>query len=456
MMIKHNPVWKLFSTVRLALFLIALISATSILGTIIPQGEPFSFYVDGYGPRLAMILEILTLNNMYYSVWFKVLLSLLCLNIIVCSYTRLPIVLKVINQNNFDVNKMKNKSNKHSITLHSSQGISSVVAKIGSVLNKKNYAFQSKEIDTSHLFFYQTGAWSRFGAYIVHLSILVIFLGAIIGAFFGFKSFVMIPEGKSIKTVYSQDADGKAISLPFELFCENFNVDYYDSGTPKEYKSDLIVLDGTKEILRKSIKVNAPLSYKGITFYQASYQQIKGQYTIDIVKQFKNPSQGKTPMHGKVFTQTSRKEVWEEGAASFKIVASSTDGHGHGPYKVEFDDVDEKSIDFIVNDNSPFSLDRSSAQYTFTINQRYATGLQVAKDPGVWLVYLGSGLMLFGLFVAFFMSHRRIWVLVESKKETTLVHIYGNTNKNQPLLNKNKETIASMLIADESIEFRRI
>ena len=80
----------------------------------------------------------------------------------------------------------------------------------------------------------------------------------------------------------------------------------------------------------------------------------------------------------------------------------------------------------------------------------------MAKDPGVWLVYLGSGLMLFGLFVAFFMSHRRIWVLVESKKETTVVHIYGNANKNQPLLNKNKETIASMLIADESIEFRRI
>ncbi len=79
-------------------------------------------------------------------------------------------------------------------------------------------------------------------------------------AFFGFKSFVMIPEGKSIKTVYSQGADGKAITLPFELFCENFNVDYYESGTPKEYKSDLIVLD---KFLISSVFVNLCLVSHG-------------------------------------------------------------------------------------------------------------------------------------------------------------------------------------------------
>ena len=62
----------------------------------------------------------------------------------------------------------------------------------------------------------------------------------------------------------------------------------------------------------------------------------------------------------------------------------------------------------------------------------YATGLQVAKDPGVWWVYIGCGIMLFGLYVAFFMSHRRIWRLVESKKKESIVTLSGSANKNRP------------------------
>jgi cytochrome c biogenesis protein len=55
------------------------------------------------------------------------------------------------------------------------------------------------------------------------------------------------------------------------------------------------------------------------------------------------------------------------------------------------------------------------------------TGLQVAKDPGVWVVWLGCLMMLLGIFVAFLMSHRRIWVRVENQTVT----IAGNASKDQ-------------------------
>jgi cytochrome c biogenesis protein len=62
----------------------------------------------------------------------------------------------------------------------------------------------------------------------------------------------------------------------------------------------------------------------------------------------------------------------------------------------------------------------------------YATGLQVAKDPGVWTVYIGCGLMLFGLIVAFFMSHQRIWLYIrEDADGTCSVLMTGNANKNK-------------------------
>lgn len=451
MKINDNPIWKLFSSVRIAILIISLISATSILGTIFPQGEQFSFYVERYGPQFAMILEILNINDMYYSYWFRALLVLLCINLIVCTYTRLPAVFKILRQDNLDIKKA-NRANKQSIILHSISEKNIALQNVTETLQKTKKTFRSKKIGDDHLFFYETSKWSRFGAYIVHLSILVIVLGAIVGNYFGFKAFVMLPEGQSTETVYDQK-NSDAIPLPFELFCENFNLEYYENGTPREYKSNLIVLEGTEEAVKKSITVNNPLNYKGITFYQASYQPINGEYTIDISRQSKLDQNSN---NGKIFSKPNREEVWEEGGASFEIVASSSDGHGHGPYKIKFDDTDNNPTYFSAQDNSPYTFDRNSASYSFTINQRYATGLQVAKDPGVWLVYLGSALMLFGLYAAFFMSHQRIWVLVQNENNQAVVHIYGNTNKNKLQLNKTKETIASTLLAVEPIEFRRI
>jgi cytochrome c biogenesis protein len=59
------------------------------------------------------------------------------------------------------------------------------------------------------------------------------------------------------------------------------------------------------------------------------------------------------------------------------------------------------------------------------------TGLQVRKDPGVWLVYLGCLIMAIGLYIAFFMSHARVWILMKEEKNTTRLFISSSTNKNR-------------------------
>ena len=59
------------------------------------------------------------------------------------------------------------------------------------------------------------------------------------------------------------------------------------------------------------------------------------------------------------------------------------------------------------------------------------TGLQVRKDPGVWIVYLGCIVMSIGLYAAFFMSHARIWVSLKDEKGSIKVTIAASTNKNK-------------------------
>jgi len=74
------------------------------------------------------------------------------------------------------------------------------------------------------------------------------------------------------------------------------------------------------------------------------------------------------------------------------------------------------------------------------------TGLQVRKDPGVWLVYLGCTLMSIALFVAFFMSHRKVWVRIEPDRKQTKVLMGASASKNRHSFEKAVDKMVSELI----------
>jgi cytochrome c biogenesis protein len=74
-------------------------------------------------------------------------------------------------------------------------------------------------------------------------------------------------------------------------------------------------------------------------------------------------------------------------------------------------------------------------EYIFALvdyKQRFFTGLQVAKDPGVWIVWLGCALMVIGSMVAFFLSHRRMWIAIRPVGDKTGIKIGGSAHRNQP------------------------
>jgi cytochrome c biogenesis protein len=64
------------------------------------------------------------------------------------------------------------------------------------------------------------------------------------------------------------------------------------------------------------------------------------------------------------------------------------------------------------------------------LSEKKWTGLQVAKDPGVPLIWIGSGLMILGLYLSFFVFHRRLWVRVRPAGPAKLtLEIFGHTRK---------------------------
>lgn len=439
MMKKKNPIFSFFSSVKLALFTLCLLASTSIIGTIIPQKESIDWYIHNYSETTARIFQVLSIPDMYNSWWFLGLLTLLSVNLIVCSFDRFPGVWKQIKADNLATDlkripKMRLKANW--VTDKSEE---SIAIALTDSLASKGWKTDQRKRDNSLLLFSQKGAMSRTGVYIVHASILVIFIGAIIGELYGFKASVMLPENQATSTAF-ETGTGKSIDLGFTVRCDRFDIEFYDSGMPKAYRSKLTVTENGKVTQVKNIVVNDPLTYNGITFYQSSYQGYQ-DFLLTVTDQESGSSDTVT-------LPFQQQQNLNKNNARIGVINAEAMGQSITRMKIWFKDDNGPASTFWVDAGDQVTVERMDKKYTIAGKQMYATGLQIAKDPGVWVVYIGCGLMILGLIVAFFMSHRRIWLLITKENDETTVLISGSANKNKTGFETTFETLSTDLEAD--------
>ncbi len=430
-----DTVWAFFTSVKLAIFTLCALAVTSIVGTIVPQGKPYSFYVSTYGAKTAQFFHILDINEMYYSWWFLGLLGVLCTNLIICSLDRLPAVVKIITADNLKMAPERMQKMAFSRTWRfpsSHQGVTDIPG----LLHKAGWKGVDKVVDRDEIHFSQKWRWSRLGVYVVHISILVIFAGAIIGHFLGFKASVMLPELRSTGQVYASK-DSSPIDLGFDIRCESFTIDFYENGMPKEFKSRLTVLQQGSVLLQKDIVVNDPLTYQGITFYQASYEPYR-DFILSITDSGSNQS--------KEFILPFQQQMsWGDKNLQFGVINAEAIGQRAVRLKIWFKAGEEPAQTFWLADNTSTTLSSGGKDYTIKGKQMYATGLQVAKDPGVWVVYVGCGLMMIGLYMAFFLTHKRIWLYKQVDETGVTIYLSGMTNKNKPAFARHFARIESLV-----------
>jgi len=210
-------------------------------------------------------------------------------------------------------------------------------------------------------------------------------------------------------------------------------VTFYDTGAPKEFKSILTVLENGQPVAGYTnvpTIVNEPLTYKGITFYQSSYGPSEEGATYHIsVRDRKggapvqlNARQGeRLALPGGAFLSVM------EGTADVRPFMKEFDGPGA---QVEFTPAGGKPQPFVILSQKYESFNaQHGGDLVITldgVDQKFYTGLQVAKDPGVWVVWLGCFLMVLGISMAFFMSHKRIWARVSDGAVT----LAGSASKN--------------------------
>lgn len=219
-----------FGSIKTAILLLIFIILASGIGTFIPQGLLPGGYLRRFNQPTYNLFRLLGLTDVYHSWWFIVLLILLWMSIFTCTLRRLP-------------------------------------------LHRKT-----------------------FSTFITHLGLLIILAGALVTGILGERGFMLIYEKHNQDTYI--DADNKFKTLDFKIYLDDFSIDYYDdakkqarhdssagAGFIKDFRSKVVILKEDKEILKETIKVNRPLTYKGYSFYQASYDQDNFKWTgLEVVR----------------------------------------------------------------------------------------------------------------------------------------------------------------------------
>lgn len=425
-----DSIWDFLCSLKLAIILVLLLALTSIIGTIILQNGSAADYIREYGQANYELFDKLQFIDMYHSTWFIGILALFSVNLICCSIKNFPRVWKFVKEPTLVASSgiFKGSANKAEFSCKNSK--QQVAEQISTLLEKEFAKTTLTEKDEKLYLFAQKGIYSRFGAYITHLSILIIMAGAVIGNVWGYKAFVNIEEGTSIDQVRSRD-NTEPIDLGFTVRCDDFDVSYYpNSNRPKDYNSDLVILENGKEIIHKRIEVNDPLTYKGIKFYQSSYGPAGNAF-------FKIKATEKAT--GKIIDLKAHqgKDVQLSGGYSFTITNFTESDRNFGPaIQLHVITPDGKNgAPFVVWQNHPQLDVKRGGAFNFTLigyDQPFYTGLQVAKDPGVNIVWAGCFLIVFGSLTAFFFSHKRIWICLEDDGKKTKVMMAGNAHRNQP------------------------
>ena len=203
-----NPVWSFFSSVRLTLFLLILIALAAIVGTVIPQQDAAGEAIQKLPPALAGVLKALQFNDLYRSPWFLLLMALLTVNLVVCSLNRLPASLRLYRRQPEPDRPGLYEDLPPAQVLAAEGTVEDEAARLEQVLKKALGSVERKQSDQATWLSGHKGAWSYFGVYVIHTGVLVIILGAVIGALLGFDGHVNIPEGGSADRIELRGGKG--------------------------------------------------------------------------------------------------------------------------------------------------------------------------------------------------------------------------------------------------------
>jgi len=453
---KKSGLWSFLKSVKLTLVLLTLIIILAVVGTLVPQREAAFELSDRFSPTLWAFLSKAQIFDLYHSIWFFALMGLFALNLIVCSIDRFPEAWRRFRRRPAPDDPDVFAKVPSDQVLRTSRSREEAAAEAQSLLQKRlGRPARAEKSDAVYLAAGR-GRFGHLGVYIVHLSLLVLIAGVVVGSLFGVEGYLQISEGETVKTLHLRDGKG-TLPLPFGVRCDRFKVEFYDTGTPKTYQSDLTFFKNDRIALQGNLLVNHPITFEGFRFYQSTFgRSPDGMATLSLLR----PG-------GKKEVLNVRRGYWFDlpgGEGLFHVLRVEDNLMNMGPaVKISvrpkaggedlsfwiFEQVETLlKISPDIFEQVPVFNPGLFKPYRFALlglEQKYYTGLQVSRDPGVPLVAVSAVILMAGLMLLLMTYPRQIWIRVDAEGEMTRVSFAGRSFKNAAGLNREIQHLSAEL-----------
>src|SRR5579863_9672237 len=211
-----RKIWQTLGAVKTGVILLILVVILSAAGTLIlqrPATEPDEM-LRAYSPQVLHLIDRLGLTDVFHAWWFVLLLSMVSLSIIAASVQRFPNAWRFFSRpyKSPDESFRKALPTRKLIPIQDEEAALSVAER---VMQKAGYGPERIVREDNFSLFGERHRISQMAVYIVHASLLLIFLGGNIDALFGWRTFMTLTRGQQLSELRAQN--GNARVLPFAI-----------------------------------------------------------------------------------------------------------------------------------------------------------------------------------------------------------------------------------------------
>jgi len=306
-----RDVVELLSSMRFAIALLTVICIASVIGTVVKQHEPANNYVNQFGPFWADVFERAQLGSVYSAWWFLLILAFLVISTSLCIARNTPKIFADFKAYKENIREQSLKAFPHKAQATLNEAPEAAAHRMGQALLARGWKVKLQSRDTPQgqgwMLAAKAGAANKMGYLAAHSAIVLVCIGGLLDGdlmvraqtwfngktpFVGggmiadvpqqhrlstanptFRGNLMVTEGTMASTAILPQSSGVLLQeLPFAVELQKFIVEYYDTGMPRLFASEIVIHDfetGEKKPAR--VEVNHPAVHRGIAIYQSSF-----------------------------------------------------------------------------------------------------------------------------------------------------------------------------------------
>jgi cytochrome c biogenesis protein len=307
---------ELLSSMRFAISLLTLICIASVIGTVLKQHEPRGNYINQFGPFWTQVFEITGLTGVYSAWWFMLILGFLVVSTSLCIARNTPKIIADLRSSKENIRAKSLAAFHHRATATlAAEAPEAAAQRIGSMLAGGGWRVKLQQRESKSgssegsgwMVAARAGAANKLGYIAAHSAIVLVCIGGLLDGdlivraqiWLGDKSVyngggmiadvkpehrlppsnptfrgnILVSEGAQSSTAILNQGQGVVVQdLPFSIELKKFIVEYYSTGMPKLFASDIVIHDrDTGATQSARVEVNHPASYRGVEIYQSSF-----------------------------------------------------------------------------------------------------------------------------------------------------------------------------------------